>query len=85
MNFSTRQAAKRLGLSHVTLASYIKTGKLSAPQMVSTGSTQTHIWTEAHIERVRKLLPKIKNGRKTRYQKLKNKPQAKRAVPHKKR
>ena len=28
-----------------------------------------HLWSEADIERVRKLLPKIKNGRKTRYQK----------------
>jgi hypothetical protein len=29
-----------------------------------------HLWTEAEIEHVRKLLPKIANGRKTRYQKL---------------
>jgi len=41
-------------------------------------------YDEATIERVRKLLPKIKNGRKTRYQKQKNKPQAKKPVPHKK-
>jgi len=37
--------------------------------MVSTGATKTHIWTDDDIERVRKLLPKIANGRKTRYQK----------------
>jgi len=45
-----------------------------------------HLWTEADIERVRKLLPKIKNGRKTRYQKQKGKnqnPQPWAAVPHK--
>ena len=29
-----------------------------------------HMWTEEQIERVRKILPKIANGRKTRYQKL---------------
>ena len=28
-----------------------------------------HLWTEPDIERLRKLLPKIKNGRKLRYQK----------------
>jgi hypothetical protein len=28
-----------------------------------------HLWTERDIERVRKLLPKIKNGRKLRYKK----------------
>jgi len=85
MNFSTRQAAKKLGLSHVTLAQYIHSGKVPAPEMVSTGTTKTHIWSEEDIERVRKLLPKIKNGRKTRYQKKKNKPQAKKPVPNKKR
>jgi hypothetical protein len=30
---------------------------------------RVHDWTEAEIERVRKLLPKIANGRKTRYKK----------------
>jgi len=52
--------------------------------MVSTGATKTHIWTDADIERVRKLLPKIANGRKTRYKKKKNKPQVKKPVPIKK-
>jgi RNA recognition motif-containing protein len=28
-----------------------------------------HFWTEEEIEHVRKLLPKIANGRKTRYKK----------------
>jgi len=28
-----------------------------------------HLWTEKDIERARKLLPKIANGRKTRHQK----------------
>jgi hypothetical protein len=37
--------------------------------MVTTGTTTTHIWTEEQIEEVRKLLPNIANGRKTRYQK----------------
>jgi len=41
--------------------------------MVATGSTTTHIWTEEEIERARQLLPKIANGRKTRYQKLRAK------------
>jgi hypothetical protein len=30
---------------------------------------RVHDWTEKEIERVRKLLPKIANGRKTRYKK----------------
>jgi hypothetical protein len=40
--------------------------------------------TDIEIEHVRKLLPKIANGRKTRYQTLKEKqkPQPRAAVPH---
>ncbi|HWZ43432.1 MAG TPA: hypothetical protein VNW97_08130 [Candidatus Saccharimonadales bacterium] len=35
------------------------------------GSASLHGWTEEDIERVRALLPKIANGRKTRYSKPK--------------
>jgi len=84
LRFSTREAAKKLGLSPTAVSRYIRLGKIPAPQIVQTGGFPVHLWAEADIERVRKLLPKIKNGRKTRYQKQKNKPQAKQPVPHKK-
>lgn len=67
--FSTREAAKMLGLSHEALARYIRSGKVPAPETVKHGERVGHIWTEEQIENVRKLLPKIANGRKTRYQK----------------
>jgi len=46
-----------------------------------------YLWTEQDIEHVRKLLPKIANGRKTRYSKRKEteKTQPRAAVPHKSR
>ena len=68
-NYSTRAAAKKLGISHATLANYIKIGKVSAPKSIASGGGTIHIWTEDEIGNVRKLLPKIKNGRKTRYKK----------------
>jgi hypothetical protein len=67
--FSTRQAAKKLGLHTATLAQYVAVGKVPAPTIVDVGTARLHIWTEDEIEHVRKLLPKIANGRKTRYQK----------------
>lgn len=67
--FSTREAAKKLGISHNALAVYARTGKVPAPEAVKQGEKIVHIWTEAEIERVRQLLPKIANGRKTRYKK----------------
>jgi len=79
--FSTREAAKKLGISHNALAVYARTGKVPAPESVKHGEKIAHIWTEPEIEHVRKLLPKIANGRKTRYQKLKAKQKAPARVP----
>ena len=83
--YSTREAAKRLGIPHPTLATYLAAGKIPRPQSEIVGITTVQIWTEEEIEHVRQLLPKIANGRKTRYQKLreKQKAQAKSPVPRK--
>jgi hypothetical protein len=67
--FSTRDAAKQLGLDATTLSRYIAAKKVPAPKTVTTGGITVHLWTQRDIERVRKLLPKIKNGRKHRYKK----------------
>jgi excisionase family DNA binding protein len=69
--FSTREAAKKLGLQTRTLSRYIQAGKLPAPQMVKSGGMTLHLWTEKDIENARELLPKIANGRKTRHKKIK--------------
>ena len=84
--YSTREAAKKVGITGVALGRYIKLGKVSPPrQTVDVAGKRIHAWTDAEIENVRNLLPKIANGRKTRYQKLreKQKPQPGAAVPHK--
>jgi hypothetical protein len=49
------------------------------------GGGKFRIWTDQEIEHVRQLLPKIANGRKTRYSKLKEKQKAqpRAAVPQK--
>jgi predicted DNA-binding transcriptional regulator AlpA len=87
IRLSTREAAKKLGIDHSTLAKYLAGGKLAPPETVTVGKRIVHMWTEEEIEHVRKLLPKIAIGRKTRYQKLreKQKAQAGVPVPHKKR
>jgi len=69
--FSTREAAKKLGLQTRTLSRYIQAGKLPAPKMVKSGGMTLHLWTEKNIENARELLPKIANGRKTRHKKAK--------------
>jgi hypothetical protein len=71
--FSTRDAAKQLSLTAATLSRYIAAKKIPAPKTVKTGGITVHLWTQRDIERVRKLLPKIKNGRKNRYKKARRK------------
>ncbi|NYF81302.1 hypothetical protein [Granulicella arctica] len=67
--FSTRQTAKMLGIGSSTLARYIAASKIPAPKAVQVGGMTVHLWTSREIERVRKLLPKIEDGRTTRHQK----------------
>ena len=78
---TTRQAAKKLGIGAKTLSNYIAVKKIPAPKVIKLGKFVVHAWTEEEIEHVRKLLPKIANGRKTRYQKLGEKQKAQAAVP----
>jgi len=56
-----------------TLSRYISLKKVPEPKSVTSGGMTIHLWTLDEIEHVRKLLPKIANGRKTRYQKLREK------------
>lgn len=83
-NLSTRQAAKMLGLSPSALAQYIRLGKVPAPRSITSGGTTVHIWSEEEVEKVRKLLPKIANGRKTRWQKQRESEKNKQDKPKKK-
>jgi predicted DNA-binding transcriptional regulator AlpA len=84
---STDQVARKLGLDPGTLSRYIKAGKIFAPSPTMAGGMRMRLWSESDIERLRQTLPKIANGRKTRYQKLKEKQEAqpRAAVPHKSR
>lgn len=88
--YSTRQAAKKLGITQATLSRYIAAGKVPTPKVVRVGDFEVHSWTEKEVEHLRQLLPKIANGRKTRYKKkqsasAKTKALARVPVPHKSR
>jgi len=86
--YSTREAARKLGLHLITIQKYIAAGKIPVPPLsMSVGGGKVRVWDDQDIEKVKEALPKIANGRKTRYSKLreKQKPQPGAAVPHKKR
>ena len=84
-----------LGLDWRTIQRYIAAKKIPVPPVQTLGGGKYRVWTERDVEKVRKLLPKIANGRKTRYKKKQSavstqqsaerKAQARVPVPHKQR
>ncbi len=84
---TTRQVAKQLGIDTRTLNRYIRVKKVPAPETIQFGGFRVHSWSKEDVDQLRKLLPKIANGRKTRYQKLREKQKAPAGVPapHKRR
>jgi len=81
VTFSTRRAAEKLGIGMTTLTRYIAERKVPAPEPTIVGRYEIRAWTEEDIERVRALLPKIANGRKTRYQKQRKKQTGRKSKP----
>lgn len=62
--YTTREAAEKLGIDRVTLQRYIAKGLISVPAVRSLGGGKFREWTDRDVERVRKQLPKIRNGRR---------------------
>jgi predicted site-specific integrase-resolvase len=56
---SSRGAAKKLGISLMTLQRYIADGNwIKAPALQMVGGVKVRLWTERDIERARKLMQK---------------------------
>jgi hypothetical protein len=64
LGISTREAARKLGISLISLQRYIAAKKISAPKLQKIGGVRIRLWTDRDVMRVRKELPKIKNGRR---------------------
>jgi hypothetical protein len=62
--FSTREAAKKLGRTLVTLQRHIAAGTIKPPRVVEVGTVRVRLWTARDIEKARKVLAGVKPGRK---------------------
>jgi predicted DNA-binding transcriptional regulator AlpA len=62
--FSTREAARKLGKSLMTVQRHIKAKTLPVPPLIKMGSTSVRLWTARDIEKARKVLAGIRPGRK---------------------
>jgi hypothetical protein len=61
---STREAAEALGIHHITLQRYVASKKVPAPGVRMVGGVRVRLWSTEDIERVRRVLPTIANGRR---------------------
>jgi predicted transcriptional regulator len=84
VDHSSAQVAKKLGITRAALSNYIKLNKVPAPRAIHVGKMKLQAWNDEEVEQLRKLLPKIANGRKTRYQKKKSAVSKKQSVKTKK-
>jgi predicted site-specific integrase-resolvase len=56
---SSRGAAKKLGISLMTLQRYIADGNwIKAPRLQNVGGVKVRLWTDRDVERARKLMEK---------------------------
>lgn len=61
---STRDAARKLGVTLLTLQRHVKAKTLKAPPLVKVGGVTVRLWSDREIENARKILATIKPGRK---------------------
>jgi excisionase family DNA binding protein len=64
--YTTRDAAKQIGVSRQTLQAWIAADEIDAPKPVGVGNATLRLWTKADIERVRKFKGARKPGPKAK-------------------
>ena len=61
-NYTTTEAADRIGVSRQTLHAWIKEGKVSAPKPLAIGKHTIRLWKKADIDEARKFKGTLKPG-----------------------
>jgi hypothetical protein len=61
---STREAAKKLGVTLLTLQRHVLAKSVEAPPLQKIGGVTVRLWTNRDIEKARKVLASTKPGRK---------------------
>ena len=61
--YTTKEVAGKVGVSYQTLHNWINVGRIPAPKLIKVGKKSICLWTNADIQRVRKLKGTLKIGR----------------------
>jgi hypothetical protein len=62
--FSTREAAKKLGVTLLTLQRHVSAKTVDAPALQKIGGVSVRLWNARDIEKARRVLSRIRPGRK---------------------
>ena len=66
MRVPTREAAKKMGVTQLTLQRHIKAKTVEAPELQIVKGVAVRLWSARDIEKARKVLADIRPGRKTK-------------------
>ena len=61
---STREAAKKIGVTLLTLQRHVSRKTVDAPPLQKVGGVSVRLWTNREIQKAGKILAGIKPGRK---------------------
>jgi hypothetical protein len=64
MKFSTREAAKKLGVHILTLQRHVSAKTIEAPPLQKVGGVSVRFWSHRDIAKARKVLKATRPGRK---------------------
>jgi hypothetical protein len=64
--YSTREAAKKLGIALITLQKHVAKGTFPVPPIARDHGISVRLWSDADLARVEKVLAGIKPGPKKR-------------------
>jgi excisionase family DNA binding protein len=62
--YTTREAAKQIGVSRQTLQAWIAAGEIDAPKPIGVGNATLRLWTKADIENAQRFKGALKPGPK---------------------
>jgi excisionase family DNA binding protein len=69
--YSTREAAKLLGVSMATINRYVAAGTIPIPALTKVGGVTVRLWNDKDITKAKAILTGFTDGRRTRHRKAK--------------
>jgi predicted DNA-binding transcriptional regulator AlpA len=70
-NYTTAEAASKIGVSRQTLHSWIVSGRVVAPNPIEIGKNSIRLWTKVDIDEARKFKGTLKPGPQSKKKKKK--------------